>query len=1317
MDPLKKTGLFSGLKGLGKNFKAAVTGKHKHHEVSHTEPDSSFKVGAGPYSQKDIQSRETALVKQQKPHSEKLPAPTSKPEKGPEQQHKTLTKLIKGVVSLLTDVVVDKEQLRLASETKEQCKAHWKSCVSVEAKFKDQIKKLDDKIARKQKKIRDLEEKKSKAKPDKWGKIDQEILVIKGKIKTRTVERDQLAGQLANQQPVTAAAEQALSKARSDKNAVKQNGDGLVAFGVKFFTSVRDQHKLQKANTPSSDKAAAELQSFKQDHLVINTSDGQLQFNNLDLRLNRIEFEDRGGRKVPVVGLKHLRGSVVVPLPNGKPFNFDLNLEDVSITLDSGIGPILHQYVTASNPITAAGGMLFNLGSLFKGIYPREIAVNGRKIDATLTGFSPESAASMVQSGQATPDSIANTLFTALAFDISGRIENVDVRTSGNTDLKAQARGLHLDYSPDPTKKKQKGKTRRRLTVGANHAHVTLKKGFSFMEEVSTHLTPDNPVAKLTGSMLRQQSTEPSALREVSEDLTLSGDQFSVTIDRELERQKKKDKLSLTGSDTLTADVESLSLTNTGGVKLKANTKGLHALVTIEADQQLPETEELDDEELVDLDTSKTTFDTSFNSLSVELDAPEGLLPKQLMGQDFQLSGGAVLTAGRTKVTGLHQEGHTDVCAKDIHCDLTVSQPVKGQIGDYGLFLPGKMSAHASGSVSIDKTPTLTEITPSLTLGSQNNQHAYALINGEKLPLDLRAELSISKLAPQVFTNTNPETGDSSLTTVASSGEIFLKAPSLGPLQIDSLHLALTDEKTGSLTAKGIQLNLDQITGGGTVDQTDDEQQLSEPRLKLPWYYRALMGKKVAHVEASMSITDGELKMGQVGEMRLSFSDRPGANIFQRSLTGVLNLAVRLILPGLSRFKIKVHDSAGAERKPHIAFKIGPRKIELPFPIPVEAVSQERRTLSIAPLFQSRAGVLLMNKKLAEEVKAQLNEVRKHNPESIKALNELLLKSKGTSSYSPLVELVARQLPIQDVQKILKADPKKWPELSKTLLSWAETFLNIPELNAPATQLFAATGKPLNKETLDRLYQRALDDESSDMTGIGQMLEAQGETKKAEKCYIKSLEHDRGRLYANERLAFIKVSEYRSNPIHNHDKLIEGLTYYRKAWEQGSTSALDTLRKLETAQDKLLAREARLTVALIMQTKESSAKDFDDATQRLVSLIQENPAPSDPVTSKAMRLLQVRVQNGQKYFHTEDRALYKKYHKKLLELKKAAKKKGAIKISVEKAVDMGVKLAYGAYGMPQDLRLSKQLLGFAYANSKDKTAIKPHLDAMAAAAA
>ena len=1343
-----------------KKIKAKLTGKHGNHEVASAKnqtklaPLQPTKLA----NEKDLFKRQVEVrnsvyllpeAKPLKPEADSpqqtdtantlspqeqtselpLPAPQKKSRKAI-----LLAKFVKSLISLGSDVLEDKEEVKTFKARKKEFKS---ACDRADKELRRQ----NSKIKKCRKELSGLQEEKSRAehkhKTDKVARLQEQTLVAE-----RELAEAQATSALLEEQCTSL--HKSLEEASLAQYEAQENGEGLIRFGIGFASSLRDLHKLKSTSSAQASTAVEPKVTFKQPRIVLQTDDGKLEIRDLELVLKTVHFKANDlGKQIPVLGIDRMSAHITIPLPCGESLNTVIELMDVDLIMDTGLGAALHSYVTADNSLKALSSLLLKGAGSLGQIAPRAIEVSGKKADITLEDCRAASFSGLVRKAKSTPGSAVDKIFQGLGFNLQCHLQEVCLDTRGEAEVSAHLSDASVNYEPEPFNKKQEGVTHRRVRAEVAEGRIEVTNGLPLVQAVLAELTPENPLQLLPGLQTSQTQAANSRISGISETFEATAKNLEIGLSRELQRKKKGKKLLLTGCDQVDARVGSVRLRNSGSLSLSASAQGLEAHVKTSLPMD-PITEEIeavqqdilkqkkagktDRPSALDAHKNKKTdrtleLNARISSAAVTVDAPENLLPDDVMNKKLKLSGQASFRVDKSlEITARKAKNSQEVSVDIPEFRASVTSPLSVHIGEHGAYLPKDMTLKAKGGLELKGSDSVLRLTPDLTV--TGNDRMFIIIGGTRLPIDMNTTLTLEKAHPRVFKNDNPETGESTFSPVITSGCLKLQAPNLGPLKVEELSLNLDDDSNGELRASGIEVNFDTLTSRELVRFRPAVSALNDPRdedelslgqgIELPWLAKKLLRHKKLQLSAGIPIRQGLLELNGLRTASLKFANTPEASLLDRTATRILNFASGWILRRLQQFRISFHESPGhngtkAGETPVLTLEVGPFTRQIPLPVPEGVIDRDGNSIPVMKLLRQNTGIIVASKAEVQKVESCLSDIMKGSVPAISTLTGMVLSAKDDPARSGLIQLIAEQLPTTKLREILGTNPQGTAE---KLYQCAEVFLSHPELHTRAMQLFALVDQPLDKPRLITCLQQAKAQPGSDPTGLGLVLEEQQDPARARECYMLALERQKSTTVAHERLGLLAITEYRRTEKKPADlaKLSEGLDHLLKAWQAGSSSAADKLLKLETDRDPRVAAEAKLRLAAMILSREESARDFDDARERLEELTATGT--QNPVGKKALTLLKRRCKDGEKFFHTGDKALFEESQLKLKELRKILKKKKGAKMSAVAAYDLGVKLAYGAHGVLQEKNLARRLLNIARENGIPAAAI--HLAAAAA---
>ena len=491
----------NAFKGIGTKFsearqalKAKLPGKHRHHEVLPSKGTSQEALrGSGPTKdgpdlvRRDVETvltrplmttgsddtdHETPVVQQGTTVED---PPEATPATKDSLKIRLLANVVKKLIGLKTDALDNKEEIQALRQKEKEAE-------SASSKAKKELSRAEDKHKSLRKDLTSHTEKKEKAtkkhKPEKVAKHKAEIEKLEAALQQQTDEIARLREKARKLQ-------QQLQQASQEKRDVKDNGVGLLRFSVRFATSLRELYKLQNDQSPEASELRKKKKSFTHPRMVIETEGGSTEIKDLELTLKTIRFKDNDqGRPIPVFGVEALKGKIWQHLPGGECLKVELDLKDVEITIDTGLGKALHSYVTTPNPVEALGRLLSGGVEALGQLKPRLISVKGDKAGVRVDDCRASALTTFIKYMQSTTDSTAEMIFKALGFHITGELEHFNLDVTGDIRVSASANKLALDYQPETGEQNARGITRRKVKAGIGSGAVTARHGLPMVQKV-----------------------------------------------------------------------------------------------------------------------------------------------------------------------------------------------------------------------------------------------------------------------------------------------------------------------------------------------------------------------------------------------------------------------------------------------------------------------------------------------------------------------------------------------------------------------------------------------------------------------------------------------------------------------------------------------------------------------------------------------------------------------------------------------------------------------------------------------------------------
>ncbi|MGI9273769.1 MAG: hypothetical protein ACR2PT_02785 [Endozoicomonas sp.] len=1050
----------NAFKGIGTKFSAAtqalkakLPGKHRHHEVlpSEGKPQEALRgssqskdgsildqrhietTSAQPQLTTPSKSDKTAQTAPVEPEADLQIQPEATPDNKDSNKVKFLAAFLKQLIGLNSQALDNKEEIQALRKKEQAVKSASKEAVKKLSSAEGRLKSL-------QKEMSSLLEKKNRAINQKNSK---QVLKLGAEISQLEETLQQQSDTVARLKTTAHFQQQQLEQATHAKHEAQDNGTGMLRFGVVFATSLRQLYKAQNDPSTKVGQDRDKTVSFSQPRIVIGLKDGmRVEIKNLQLTMKTVDFRMSDGKQIPVLGLEHLKGDVWVHTPGGECLKVGIELKDVEVEIDTGLGKALHSYVTAPSSVKALAKLLSGGVKALGQLKPRLISVKGNQAGVRLDDCRASTLTALIKQRKPTPDSIAEKIFKALGFNISGELQQFSLDVTGDIGVSASASKLALDYQPETGEEKAKGTTRRRVEVSVGSGAVTAKHGLPMVQQVLSAISPDpkKPTPDGKGSPLTLVTSLP---HDTSEEAYASVKKLELQFNRTLTQQENKKKEACRCKDNFGIEASELTARNTGRLGLSATVHGLNATAGTVYNDFGPET--------VTRESLNASLDLS--SAAVTVDAPEGLLPEEVMEQQLTLTGQARVSTGRTHVelesSSEHQ--HLNVVTPDLRAD--VRMPVNARLGQHGVHLPRGMELKASGIVDVDSRGSVVEITPSLSLKSTDKM--YAILGGARLPVDLKAQVTLDKASPKLFFNKDPQSKHSTITSVMSSGRLKLDAPKLGPVHVDEMSLNLSDADNGELKAKGIEVDFDALSSR--------EKQADTEGFKLPWLPRMLLKHKKLTLSLTSPVKDGVLKLDAFRSVTPRFVSTGSAGFFDRLTTRLLNLGAGLILPKVQQFKVsfgEVGDNGLPldSSPPILNLKVGPVRKSIPLTGLDGTIGSDGNSIPVAELLRKKAGMVLVRKNDVEQVEKSLEEVRSGKAQGLLRLVKMVLAAQRHPVQSGLIHLIARQLPISECKEILAQDQSARMKLAEPLKTCSAVFSSVPGLETEARQLLKLAG-------------------------------------------------------------------------------------------------------------------------------------------------------------------------------------------------------------------------------------------------------------------
>ena len=1224
---------------------------------------------------------------------------------GAKEHHSRLGTLIKPFIT------VNKAQIQAAHDRRKSTRSEFetarKSCSSLRSQKADLDKKLKD--AGKEK----FFERSRQNAAAKSRQITTDLIKV-----TESLKKAEAALLLYQQQ---------LDDAEQGLKEAEKNTGNLVKFATHFATSLRTMYRLSHSSKPEDRAKLDQQRTIRVPQLVIDTPDGRMQVDDLSLKLKALKFEKKGSEWAPVLGIEHMTGRVSLPLPDQQALKLNLELRNVEVELQAGFGSPLHSYVTSRFALTGATHALGQLVKNSKRLVPSLVNVNGEKVTAHLDDCSAKTFAALAHKGISTPGSGADKLFEALGFNVKANLDELEVDTRGEVQLEAKAKKVEVKFSPETTTKEQSDSTHRQASFSADHGTVTVQKGLGLVKQLGAEFKVEDPLALIPGLTEAAKSASTTDLDGISDTLTLEAFTPKASISRELSQDitkkwkglKKKRKWVLTGFNHVTANMGMLKVDNQGALKGSAI---LHDF-TFEA---------------VPPSSTPGTLIAKAKSGSVSVNSPKGVLPEEIGDKPVNLSGQASVTLTKPELSGKFSSSAQSFKMKVPTVTATVDQAINFKLGDNGVFLPNGMTLEAHGEVAVTKEELGVTVTPQLRLHGSDK---VFLTSGTKSKhLDLSSEVTLHKASHHVLMHTDQATGNNVVTPVMTEGGFTIKAPKLGPVQLDRLILQLDEKGNGSLSAKGLSFDLDSVSADDRVDyinrpiapeieQAGEDGGIRVQDTPLPKAVRWLLKKKNFHLDVEFGVQRGQLNLKGLRKVKPRFSTQRGAGIVDKAITFMLNRLVTAARKRLQQYSLEMRTTPQLKdgnmlmvETPYVNFAFGPVRKSIALPIPPAYIDPMTDTVPLSRVVHENSGIVLTTGANLKRATRILQNIKAEKPESIAELSQMCHDLSHDSSGVAALHMLAQQVPVEHIQTIFDKYPKRRTTLTKQLDSCGEEFIKHPQLQHPALQIFQVTKYKTSANIVAGLKESTEKEKKVDPTAMGMLMQQRKDTQEAARFYTLALERKMSMPLAHTQLGVILLDEQAAKGSIDGKRIDgkridEAMGHLLHGSLAGFAEAEEKITQAEKHTNSAISDRAKLhnaTLALVREMTQDSEvnrlEQFNAAMSRLELLAQHTAIPQ--VRKAALKQLKNRQLNSKHVFHNQDERIFNKsrdehakYMATVRDKKKSPRKKAAY--------DLGKKFCYGSEGSPARLEHGIKLLEVAAADGYEQANI--HLQALAAA--
>ena len=835
-----------------------------------------------------------------------------------------ISKIAKKVVTS-TGYLMDTKELEVSKKLKKAAKKQYEKarnlCVDTEKKIKtleDKIKKLEtgsDQLKFfKASRTRELQEKKAELK------------------------EEQLA--LPKQREQAAALCREFEKAVQSYESLASNGKKVIEPLSTFLASVRDFYAASHSRQGKPGNVRIDIPL---DHLVLNTPEGQIVLDNVNVCIAGIDFvKGPGGKMCPVFKISELKATAAVDMPDGQVVKASVIASGIKAGLSGSVGQMLFNYITAPNALSAGYGLLKEIGQVTQA--PNFVSLNAQEINVELPEFAPAGAASLFKSVKASPEPLIDALFRQLNFRLSAKLGKVTVATKGELQADGAFSDIHLDYHPripdtEAAPAARKGETPRRLNVQCGRAEGSINNALEVVNELKEVLTPSSPFARWQDIALPLNqpppysdnppppySEQPSDTPVMPDDevrpfpqkkppkasdlVALTGKtQFSASsINIDLTRNVEgagTGEARLSGCERIAANVERVSVKNQGDLDAMVIATGINSHVTLTDGKPLPSPQGSS------MRPPGLDADVNIGNVKVDISAPEGKGIEKALGEDTLIRGKLKLTATKPASIRCMKLGDNLTVTGEIpDLNTHVSQPFELSRNGNGIHLP-EGHVRLKGKVAVTTNKHVATIRPDLTLNSEDVLEV--LVDGQHIPLDLSTAVSIERASPKLFVREDPETGAKTITPVISRGELNFDRLKAGPVTMGQVKVVLDGENFGSVHITEAEVNLRAVTkllyppsqgsSAGTPGVKSRKNSITK------WLIRRAVRHQRLVCDAQLKIVGGVVDLKQLDKVDLKLVPTSRSRI-DRFFNWALNKVVQRYKQQLLQFSLAIEDRA-----------------------------------------------------------------------------------------------------------------------------------------------------------------------------------------------------------------------------------------------------------------------------------------------------------------------------------------------------------------------------------------------------------------------
>ena len=719
--------------------------------------------------------------------------------------------------------------------------------------------------------------------------------------------------------------------------SLTSNGKKVIEPLSRFLASVRD---FYAASHPKHGKPGNVRIDIPLDHLVLNTPEGQIILDNVNVCIAGIDFvKGPGGKMCPVFKISELEATAAIDMPDGQVVKARVSAKGIKAGLSGSAGQMLFNYTTAPNALSAGYGLLKEIGQITQA--PNFVSLGAQEINVELPEFAPADAASLLKSVKASPEPLVDALFRALNFRLSAKLEKVTVATKGELQADGELSDIHLDYHPripatETIPAAREGETPRRLNVQCGRAEGSINNALEVANELKEVLTPDSPFARWQNialplnqpppysdkppppyseqpsdsPLMPDTEAQPDPLKKplkASDLMTLTGKtQFSASnINVDLTRHVEGAgtlEAHLSGNEHIDAKVEKLYVKNQGDLDATITATGINSHVT------LTDGKPLSSPQGVNLRPAKLDAEINIGNVKANINVPEGKGIERAQGEDTLIRGKLKLTTAKpASIRCIKRGDNLTVTGELPGLNTDVSKPFELSHNGNGIHMP-EGHVKLKGKVAVTTSKHITTIKPDLELNLNSDNVLKAVIDGQPIPLDLSTAVSIERTSPKLFVREDPETGVKTITPVISRGELNFDRLKAGPVTMGQVKVVLDGENFGAVHITEAEVNLRDVTKLlYPPSHSSDAKAKKNPIIK--WLIKRVTRHQRLICDAQLKIVGGAVDLKQLDNVDLKLVPTSRSRI-DRFFSWALNKVVQRYKKQLLQFSLAIEHHA-----------------------------------------------------------------------------------------------------------------------------------------------------------------------------------------------------------------------------------------------------------------------------------------------------------------------------------------------------------------------------------------------------------------------